>query len=171
MIPPPAADAFARRRTCLMERFNGRIEDVLQSHRFDGGKDLEQTILRYVRLYNGQLPQSVLNGRTPIDASKDWQRQKPGLFRKRPYNHTGFDNYQQKSGIFVGGHDRGGAKSVGHAHAIADHRRHHADQDEHPHIAGRRPDPGAQQEHDRRVHRPFGNSSIARDEEKQQRHA
>ena len=80
----------------MVERFNGRIEDVLQSHRFDGGEDLEHTILRYVRLYNGQLPQSVLNGRTPIDALKDWQRQKPELFKKRPYNHTGCDTYPGK---------------------------------------------------------------------------
>ena len=75
----------------MVERFNGRIEDVLQSHRFDGGEDLERTILRYVRLYNGQLPQSVLSGRTPIDALKDWQRQKPERFRRRPCSHTGCD--------------------------------------------------------------------------------
>ena len=75
----------------MVERFNGRIEDVLQSHRFRSSEDLEQTILGYVRLYNGQLPQSVLKGRTPIDALKDWHRQKPELFRKRPYNHTGCD--------------------------------------------------------------------------------
>ncbi|MBB1493308.1 hypothetical protein H5395_17840, partial [Paracoccus sp. MC1854] len=30
----------------MVERFNGRIEDVLQSHRFHSGEDLEQTILR-----------------------------------------------------------------------------------------------------------------------------
>jgi transposase InsO family protein len=75
----------------MVERFNGRIEDVLQSHRFRSGEDLEQTILRYVHLYNGQLPQSVLKGRTPIGALKDWHRDKPGLFKKRPYNHTGCD--------------------------------------------------------------------------------
>jgi hypothetical protein len=75
----------------MVERFNGRIEDVLQSHRFRSGEDLEQTLLRYVRLYNGQLPQSVLKGRTPIDALKDWHRDKPNLFRKRPYNHSGCD--------------------------------------------------------------------------------
>ena len=34
----------------MVKRFNGRIEDVLQSHRFRSGEDLEQTILRYVRL-------------------------------------------------------------------------------------------------------------------------
>jgi hypothetical protein len=45
-----------------VERFNGRIEDVLQSHRFQSGEDLEQTLLRYVHLYYSQLPQSVLKG-------------------------------------------------------------------------------------------------------------
>ena len=75
----------------MVERFNGRIEDVLQSHRFRSGEDLEQTILRYVRLYNGQLPQSVLKGRTRIDALKQWHREKPELFKKRRYNHTGCD--------------------------------------------------------------------------------
>ncbi|MFC0200559.1 integrase core domain-containing protein, partial [Paracoccus rhizosphaerae] len=75
----------------MVERFNGRIEDVLQSHRFRSGEDLEQTILRYVRLYNGQLPQSVLKGQTPINALKDWQRQRPDIFKKRPYNHAGCD--------------------------------------------------------------------------------
>lgn len=76
----------------MVERFNGRIEDVLQSHRFRSGEDLEQTILRYVRLYNTQLPQSVLKGGTPIDALKDWHRRTPELFRKQPYNHAGCDS-------------------------------------------------------------------------------
>jgi len=76
----------------MVERFNGRIEDVLQSHHFHSGEDLEQTILRYVRLYNGQLPQSVLKGRTPINALKDWHRRNPEMFRKRPYNHPGCDS-------------------------------------------------------------------------------
>ncbi len=78
----------------MVERFNGRIEDVLQSHRFRSGEDLEQTILRHVRLYNGQLPQSVLVGRTPIDALKDWHRRKPELFRKQPYNQFTLNNSQ-----------------------------------------------------------------------------
>ncbi len=73
----------------MVERFNGRIEDVLQSHRFNSGEDLEQTILRYVRSCNGQLPQSVLKGRAPVDALKDWQRRRPDLFKKRPYDHAG----------------------------------------------------------------------------------
>ncbi|SMX33444.1 Integrase core domain protein [Maliponia aquimaris] len=76
----------------MVERFNGRIEDVLQSHRFQSGEDLEQTILRYVHLYNSQLPQSALKGQTPIRALKEWKRQRPELFRKRVYNHAGCDS-------------------------------------------------------------------------------
>jgi transposase InsO family protein len=75
----------------MAERFNGRGKDVLQSHCLRLAEDLEQTVLRYVRHYNGHLPQSVLKGRTPIDALKDWHHEKPKLFKKRPKNHTGCD--------------------------------------------------------------------------------
>lgn len=88
----------------MVERFNGRIEDVLQSHRFQSGEDLEQTLLRYVHLYNSQLPQSALKGRTPIRALKDWQRQRPELFRKRVYNHTGCDIYVRRQRQCIWGH-------------------------------------------------------------------
>ena len=43
----------------MVERFNGRIEDVLQSHHFHSGEDLETRLHRYVWLYNQQLPQSA----------------------------------------------------------------------------------------------------------------
>jgi len=75
----------------MVERFNGRIEDVMQRHHFQSGEDLEQTLLRYVHLYNSQLPQSALKGRAPINALKDWQHQKHELFRKRVYNHARWD--------------------------------------------------------------------------------
>ena len=76
----------------MVERFNGRIEDVLQSHRFKNGEDLEQTILRYVALYNSQLPQSALASRTPLQAMKEWHKLRPGLFKKQPYYLTGCDS-------------------------------------------------------------------------------
>lgn len=75
----------------MVERFNGRIEDVLQGHHFKSGEDLEQTILRYVWLYNQQLPQSVLGSRTPLQAMKDWHKLKPERFKKIPYQLTGCD--------------------------------------------------------------------------------
>ena len=50
----------------MVERFNGCIEDVLQSHHFRSGEELEATLQRYVWLYNQQLPQSALGSKTPL---------------------------------------------------------------------------------------------------------
>ena len=75
----------------MAERFNGRIADVLKTNRFDSSEDLEQTILRYVTLYNTRLPQSALGSRTPIRAMKDWHKSNPELFVKKPTNHPGLD--------------------------------------------------------------------------------
>jgi len=36
----------------VLERFNGLVEDSLQSDSFYRGEDLKQTNLRYVTLYN-----------------------------------------------------------------------------------------------------------------------
>jgi hypothetical protein len=43
----------------MVERFNGRIADVLKTHRFHSGQDMEQTLIRCVALYNHQLPPPV----------------------------------------------------------------------------------------------------------------
>jgi hypothetical protein len=43
-------------------------------------------------LYNQQLPQSVLQSRTPLQAMKDWNKLKPELLRKNPYYLTGCDS-------------------------------------------------------------------------------
>jgi len=75
----------------MVERFNGRIEEVLQTHRFDSAADLEITLLRYVALYNHQIPQRALGHLTPIQALKNWQTSHPHFFHKRVYNHTGPD--------------------------------------------------------------------------------
>ena len=75
----------------MVERFNGRIEEVLQSHHFRSGEELETTLHRYVLLYNQQLPQSALGSKTPLQAMKDWHKLKPGLFKKQPYHLPGCD--------------------------------------------------------------------------------
>jgi transposase InsO family protein len=78
----------------MVERFNGRIADVLKTHRFNSREDMEETLLRYVALYNHQLPQSALKSSTPMQAMKDWYQTHPHLFHKRPYDRTGCDIYQ-----------------------------------------------------------------------------
>jgi len=76
----------------MVERFNGRIEEVLQSHHFRSGEELETTLHRYVRLYNQQLPQSALGSKSPLQAMKEWHKLKPQLFRKQPYYLPGCDS-------------------------------------------------------------------------------
>ena len=49
--------------------------------------------MRYVALYNYQLPQPALKSKTPMRAMKDWYASNPHLFGKRPYDHPGCDNY------------------------------------------------------------------------------
>lgn len=75
----------------MVERFNGRISEVLTTHRFTSGEDLAATLTRYVQLYNQHLPQLALQHRTPIQTMKDWQRQQPDLFKKRVCNRPGLD--------------------------------------------------------------------------------
>jgi len=44
-----------------------------------------------VRIYPAKTAANA-RGRTPIQTLKDWQRQRPDLFKKRPHNHAGFDS-------------------------------------------------------------------------------
>jgi hypothetical protein len=75
-----------------VERFNGRIEEVLRSHHFRSGEKLETTLHRYVWLYNQQLPQSALGSKPPLQAMKDWHKLRPELFKKKPYYLPGCDS-------------------------------------------------------------------------------
>lgn len=73
----------------MVERFNGRISDVLATHRFNSALDLAQTLERYLWLYNHQLPQKALEHEAPIQALKRWQAKHPELFVKRVTNRPG----------------------------------------------------------------------------------
>jgi transposase InsO family protein len=68
----------------MVERFNGRIADLLKTHHFMSGEDLEQTLLRYATLYNERLPQTALNGKTPLDAMIMWYASHPQCFNRPP---------------------------------------------------------------------------------------
>jgi len=75
----------------MVERFNGRISDILKTHHFHSGEDLRATLHRYVALYNHQLPQAALGGKTPLQAMKEWFKSNPELFHRRPYDRPGCD--------------------------------------------------------------------------------
>ncbi len=77
----------------MVERFIGRICDVMKTNRFESTSDLEQTLMCYAHLYNTQLPQSALGNRTPINAMKDRQKSYLHLFVKSPRNPAGRNKY------------------------------------------------------------------------------
>ena len=76
----------------MVERFNGRISDILKTHRFQSGEDLKATLHRYVALYNHVLPQAALGSKTPLQAMKEWFKSNPELFHRRPYDRPGCDS-------------------------------------------------------------------------------
>lgn len=76
----------------MVERFSGRISDILKTHHFLSGEDLKATLHRYVTLYNHELPQSALGGKTPLQAMKEWFKSNPELFRRKPYDRLGGDS-------------------------------------------------------------------------------
>ena len=92
-------EVFERERSSLEERFNGRIADpgsrpgqaLLRTHPVRSSENLEQTLHRYVTLYNHHLPQKALNARTPAQALQDWYASKPELFLRKPSNRPGRD--------------------------------------------------------------------------------
>ena len=75
----------------MIERFSGRISEVLATTHFDSSVSLVATLTRYVRIYNQYIPQQALGHITPIQAMKDWQEKAPQLFQKKVYNLMGLD--------------------------------------------------------------------------------
>jgi transposase InsO family protein len=61
----------------MVERFNGRINELLQQTRFDSRADLETTLLNYLKLYNRHIPQRAFDAKTPVVERKEWQKKQP----------------------------------------------------------------------------------------------
>jgi len=70
----------------MVERFNGRISEMLKQTNFTSSSELKQA--RYLRLYNHHIPQSSLGYLTPVEALKKWQKSHPHLFKKSIYNEA-----------------------------------------------------------------------------------
>ena len=76
----------------MVERFNGRIADILRTTRFDLSADLKQTLENHLDVYNHHIPQKELGHITPIQTLKHWYNDQPELFVKKVYNHSGLDS-------------------------------------------------------------------------------
>ena len=75
----------------MVERFNGRISDILKTTRFDSSEELSMTLNRYMKIYNHHIPQKNIGHLTPIQKLKEWQNMKPDLFTKQVYDLAGSD--------------------------------------------------------------------------------
>ena len=75
----------------MVERFNGRIQEVVRQTKFRSAKELRDTLYQYCRVYNHHIPQRNLGHITPVEALKNWQKNHPNLFKKSVYKQTGLD--------------------------------------------------------------------------------
>ena len=75
----------------MVERFNGRVSDIVNETRFGSRAELKTTLRNYVKIYNHNIPQRALDHKTPVQALKEWSEERPELFRKRAYNQPGLD--------------------------------------------------------------------------------
>lgn len=77
----------------MVERFNGRISEILATTHFDSSKDLKHTLMHYMKIYNHHIPQKNIGHITPIQALKNWRKKEPELFRKNIYDLSELDSY------------------------------------------------------------------------------
>jgi transposase-like protein/transposase len=77
----------------MVERFNGRINEVVKQTRFGSSAELEATLMSYLVIYNHYIPQRSLKHQTPIQALNKWYEIKPEIFVKTVYDHAGLDSF------------------------------------------------------------------------------
>ena len=77
----------------MVERFNGRISDILKTTRFGSSGELSMTLNNYMKVYNHHIPQKNIGHLTPIQKLKEWQNIEPDLFKKKVYDLSGLDSY------------------------------------------------------------------------------
>jgi hypothetical protein len=76
----------------MVERFNGRITELVKQTRFACAAELESTLGNYLNTYNHHIPQRALGHVSQVEALKAWRKKKPELFVKRVYKQAGLDN-------------------------------------------------------------------------------
>ena len=76
----------------MVERFNGRISDLVNQTRFRSAAELDDTLKHYLSTYNQLIPQRALKHQSPIQALQKWRAERPDLFVKRVNNLPGLDS-------------------------------------------------------------------------------
>lgn len=66
----------------MIERYNGRVEEILQENHFESYDRLIKTLKQYLTCYNYFIKQKVLGYKTPVDMVKYWHVKKRELFKE-----------------------------------------------------------------------------------------
>lgn len=75
----------------MVDRFHGRLDQILKIHRFNSAEDLHMILHRYVWLSSQHLPQKAFKHIAPVQGLKGWQQSHPHLFVKQVRNQPGPD--------------------------------------------------------------------------------
>lgn len=73
----------------MVERFNGRISGILKTTVFNSSKELLDTMVSYLKVYNYHIPQRNIGHLTPIQKMKEWHKNSPELFKRNIYDLSG----------------------------------------------------------------------------------
>jgi transposase InsO family protein len=75
----------------MVERFNGRVAEILKTTRFRTAAELSTALGHYQRLYNEQIPQRALGHLCPAQALGAWREKEPERFVRDIHNLPGLD--------------------------------------------------------------------------------
>lgn len=78
---PPHHPQTAGLVACLSDK----ISEVVDQTQFSSAAELETTLRNHVKTYNRLIPQRALRHVSPVQALKNWQAEKPELFKKLDY--------------------------------------------------------------------------------------
>jgi len=79
---------YTPRTNGMIERFNGRIADIIKTTRFASSTELENNLKKSLdlRRHLSLIPQKALGHKTALEALHQWHEKAPECFRARPPN-------------------------------------------------------------------------------------
>lgn len=75
----------------MVERFNGRISQILKTERFASSREMADTFERYLNVYHHHIAQRAIDHKTPYEMLLSWHQSHPHLFTKNPTTLAGRD--------------------------------------------------------------------------------
>ncbi|MBD3727484.1 MAG: hypothetical protein IE936_10510 [Moraxella osloensis] len=75
----------------MLERFNGRISQLLAQTQFRSSQHLRDKLEEYLMLYNHHILQRNLGHVSPMTKLREWQKNNPDLFTKNLSNQSSAD--------------------------------------------------------------------------------